>query len=50
MNAVATGKTAHSSMPELGVNAIYKAARAITKIEKMKISARRRYSARVPYN
>ncbi len=29
----ATGKTAHSSMPELGDNAIYKAARAITKIE-----------------
>lgn len=29
----ASGKTAHSSMPELGVNAIYKAARAITKIE-----------------
>ncbi len=39
MNAVATGKTAHSSMPELGVNAIYKAARAITKIEKLRISA-----------
>jgi succinyl-diaminopimelate desuccinylase len=39
MNAVALGKTAHSSMPEIGVNAIYKAARAITKIEKLKIAA-----------
>lgn len=29
----ATGRTAHSSMPELGDNAIYKAARAITRIE-----------------
>ncbi len=29
----ASGKTAHSSMPELGDNAIYKAARAVTKIE-----------------
>jgi succinyl-diaminopimelate desuccinylase len=29
----ASGKTAHSSMPELGDNAIYKVARAITKIE-----------------
>jgi succinyl-diaminopimelate desuccinylase len=28
-----TGKTAHSSMPHLGVNAIYKAARAILKAE-----------------
>jgi succinyl-diaminopimelate desuccinylase len=28
-----SGKTAHSSMPELGDNAIYKAARAITKLE-----------------
>ncbi len=32
-NALTTGITAHSSMPELGVNAIYKAARAISKIE-----------------
>ena len=31
-----TGITAHSSMPELGDNAIYKAARAITKIENLK--------------
>jgi len=29
------GITAHGSMPELGVNAIYKAARAISKIEKL---------------
>jgi succinyl-diaminopimelate desuccinylase len=29
LNAVTSGKTAHSSMPELGDNAIYKAARAI---------------------
>ena len=28
-----SGRTAHSSMPELGDNAIYKAARAITRIE-----------------
>ncbi len=34
LNAFATGITAHSSMPELGENAIYKAARAIRKIEK----------------
>jgi succinyl-diaminopimelate desuccinylase len=35
ISAKTTGKTAHSSMPELGDNAIYKAARAITKIEKL---------------
>jgi succinyl-diaminopimelate desuccinylase len=35
LNVSATGKTVHSSMPELGVNAIYKAARAICKIEKL---------------
>lgn len=33
MRAVLRGKTAHSSTPELGVNAIYKAARAISAIE-----------------
>ena len=33
LNVSASGKTAHSSMPELGDNAIYKVARAITKIE-----------------
>lgn len=36
INAKTTGLTAHSSMPELGDNAIYKAARAINKIEKLK--------------
>ena len=35
----ASGKTAHSSMPELGVNAIYKAARAITTIENFRFGA-----------
>lgn len=35
----ASGKTAHSSMPELGDNAIYKAARAITKIENFQFMA-----------
>ena len=33
LNVSTLGKTAHSSMPELGDNAIYKAARAISKIE-----------------
>jgi succinyl-diaminopimelate desuccinylase len=32
LKAITTGKTAHSSMPELGVNAIYEAARSIMKI------------------
>jgi succinyl-diaminopimelate desuccinylase len=32
LKAVTSGKTAHSSMPELGVNAIYKAVRSIMKI------------------
>ena len=32
LRAITSGKTAHSSMPELGVNAIYKAARSIMKI------------------
>ncbi len=36
LTAKTTGITAHSSMPELGDNAIYKAARAITKIEELK--------------
>jgi len=39
LNASATGITAHSSMPELGDNAIYKVARAISKIEKFKFDA-----------
>lgn len=33
INASASGKTAHSSMPHLGINAVYKAAKAVTKIE-----------------
>jgi succinyl-diaminopimelate desuccinylase len=33
LKVVTRGKTAHSSMPELGDNAIYKAARCISKIE-----------------
>jgi succinyl-diaminopimelate desuccinylase len=33
LRATATGVTAHGSMPEKGVNAIYKAARAIGKLE-----------------
>lgn len=35
----ASGKTAHSSMPELGENAIYKVARAITKVENFQFKA-----------
>jgi len=38
MKAKTTGITAHSSMPHLGENAIYKAARAITKIENMEFN------------
>jgi len=41
LNALTTGKTAHSSMPELGVNAIYKAAKAITKIEKLRFDVQK---------
>jgi len=37
----AAGKAAHSSMPELGDNAIYKAARAITRIESFRFNAER---------
>lgn len=39
LNVSAFGKTAHSSMPDLGDNAIYKAARAITKIENFRFQA-----------
>ncbi len=41
LKATTSGKTAHSSMPVLGDNAIYKAARAITKIENFKFQADR---------
>jgi succinyl-diaminopimelate desuccinylase len=40
MKARTTGVTAHSSMPERGVNAIYKAARAIAKIETFRFEER----------
>jgi succinyl-diaminopimelate desuccinylase len=39
IKATCKGKTAHSSMPELGDNAIYKAAKAIGKIENFKMQA-----------
>lgn len=38
LNAVSLGKTAHSSMPELGINAIYKTARAIAGIENFRFN------------
>jgi succinyl-diaminopimelate desuccinylase len=40
LHARATGVTAHGSMPECGVNAIYKAARAVTKLERFGFDAR----------
>lgn len=39
LNLSTSGKTAHSSMPHLGDNAIYKAARAILKVEKFDFCA-----------
>jgi succinyl-diaminopimelate desuccinylase len=39
LNAVTSGKTAHSSMPELGENAIYKAAESILKARDFKFYA-----------
>lgn len=39
LNAVTSGKTAHSSMPELGENAIYKAAESILKARDFKFDA-----------
>lgn len=41
LNVTASGKAAHSSMPELGDNAIYKAARAITRTEAFRFNATR---------
>jgi succinyl-diaminopimelate desuccinylase len=39
LRARATGVTAHGSMPERGVNAVYKAARAVTRLEQFKFDA-----------
>lgn len=39
LRAIVSGKTAHSSMPELGINAIYKAAGAILKIKDLNFDA-----------
>jgi len=39
LNARCRGKTAHSSMPELGDNAIYKAARAVLRAEQFRFRA-----------
>lgn len=41
LNAVTSGITAHSSMPELGVNAIYKAARSVLKTADFNFEAER---------
>jgi succinyl-diaminopimelate desuccinylase len=38
LDAVCRGVTAHGSMPEKGVNAVYRAARAITALEKYRFS------------
>jgi len=40
LHARATGATAHGSMPDRGVNAIYKAARAVTKLERFAFDAK----------
>ena len=39
LEAHTTGVTAHGSMPEQGINAIYKAAHAVTKLEKYSFNA-----------
>jgi succinyl-diaminopimelate desuccinylase len=39
LRAQARGVTAHGSMPERGVNAIYKAARAVTKLEQFRFDS-----------
>src|SRR3546814_14913634 len=41
MRGRASGVTAHGSMPERGVNAVYKAARAIAKLEDFDFNQRR---------
>jgi succinyl-diaminopimelate desuccinylase len=41
LRARATGVTAHGSMPEGGVNAIYKAARAVTRLEQYRFEVTR---------
>lgn len=41
LRAVTKGIAAHSSMPELGDNAIYKAARSISKIEKFRFGTKK---------
>lgn len=38
LNAITRGVTAHGSMPEKGVNAVYKAARAVVDLEKFRFS------------
>ena len=41
LNVITLGVTAHSSMPELGDNAIYKAARLISKVEAFKFNCQK---------
>jgi succinyl-diaminopimelate desuccinylase len=41
LNGVTTGVTAHGSMPDKGVNAVYKAARAVSKLEKFDFNVAR---------
>ncbi len=38
LNATTTGVTAHGSMPETGINAVYKGARAVTSLEQFRFS------------
>jgi succinyl-diaminopimelate desuccinylase len=44
----ASGVTAHGSMPEQGENAVYKAARVIGKLEKLKLEQGRTFKAGLP--
>ena len=50
INAVTTGITAHSSMPHLGDNAIYKAAGAILKAKDFNFRGGKGSSARISDN